>query len=813
MNTQNEILQQVIAQAHSAGWTNILAEQTFRSAGTNYQPDLILGYNGYPLAVLEVKTAASGQLQEGLTRSLEYAVGLGIPIALATNGRQGLQQIINSADATPLDRIPTPQQLWGELGRDWSPSDPRLAPLLAPGDPPFRLHQLLAIGHTLDAVMAGSTRLGIAMVQGSGRHFAVHQILVKLINSGYRRRALYLFESSEALEQTLHRLSKAAVDVVAVKQQSDFANPGRIHLCTMHRFLKQCEDQAGFVRSDWYDLIVTQDARQTAYHLSQLNYFAQAVQIASAYAPTEPFFETVFQYTLEDVLTAEEAKPPPGFRSVRLGDVAELRTGVVGSLVSRLSQGNAPKTDFALIAARDLGEEAVMFSQAKRIEAALPDESALRVGDILVSSFFALSRPLIVLLREAPKSSAVHAHSLIRIRVNTQQVKPEEVYAFLMSDAGQRALTHYSSSLKGTLRLTVSALADLRVFLPESTVKAEKQLGAVSRAIYLIKERVLPALERAEQAGPNGSSERSEREIASGFLKQILPELIPPPLSETIINQYPAPIALAFRRFMEARFNPHEQLLRLRDLYESATMFLYYLMLSDWFRNLEPSQFKIEERNTRQAYNGFSMSARIDFVECVVNAARAGLRNELFIPEVADADVIVPARTLQDFRNAISHTSTAAESRQRKIIQQYQPVVESLLRAMGFLAQYRLVKIPLYYFRDGQTFQRIEIYQGTAVQVEEYPLPKESAPVQADHSHLVLLSPDSDVLDLHPFYQLIANEATRDEQHLCFLKQRKAGAKVLQGESITGAFELDLDGFESFEKLIESKALPTTKSS
>ena len=64
-----------------------------------------------------------------------------------------------------------------------------------------------------------------------------------------------------------------------------------------------------------------------------------------------------------------------------------------------------------------------------------------------------------------------------------------------------------------------------------------------------------------------------------------------------------------------------------------------------------------------------------------------------------------------------------------------------------------------------------------------------------------MLSPEDKVLDLYPLYQLLATEETRYATHLCFLKQRKAGDKRLDGESVQGAFEMALPGFEDFEAL------------
>jgi hypothetical protein len=66
----------------------------------------------------------------------------------------------------------------------------------------------------------------------------------------------------------------------------------------------------------------------------------------------------------------------------------------------------------------------------------------------------------------------------------------------------------------------------------------------------------------------------------------------------------------------------------------------------------------------------------------------------------------------------------------------------------------------------------------------------------------VLLDKDRQVLDLHPLYQVLAHDVTHHEAHLCFFKQRKASTKRLEGESVQGAFGIDLDGFDDLEVLL-----------
>ena len=82
---------------------------------------------------------------------------------------------------------------------------------------------------------------------------------------------------------------------------------------------------------------------------------------------------------------------------------------------------------------------------------------------------------------------------------------------------------------------------------------------------------------------------------------------------------------------------------------------------------------------------------------------------------------------------------------------------------------------------------------------------------KAVQDNLVLINKDEQVLDLHPMYQLLACEQSNYETHICFLKRRKQNQ--LLGESIQGAYEVEIDGFEEFENLTKSllDKLPSNK--
>src|SRR5436305_4631369 len=145
------------------------------------------------------------------------------------------------------------------------------------------------------------------------------------------------------------------------------------------------------------------------------------------------------------------------------------------------------------------------------------------------------------------------------------------------------------------LRAASSAhLAQLRVFLPlaaadkatnEPQLIAENapvltQAQALTRAI---EEQVLAILRKADD-----STDDTWRERVASSLQHLAAELIPKSLADIVRQEFPAPMAIAFRRFDLARHNPYEQLDRMINLVEACTYFVFHVLLADYSRARKP---------------------------------------------------------------------------------------------------------------------------------------------------------------------------------------------------------------------------------
>ena len=776
-----------------------------------YRPDIVLLYNLFPLAVVEITLdLVSPELIAFDAR--ERAEALGIPFALITDQKRILA--INTLSSGSLEFVdfPTPKDLWSSLGREWDLNDPRLYPPYLE-QRVFSLYQAVAVSRVIEAVLNGQRGILLAMTPGTGRTWVLFQVAWKLIQAGYCHRMLYLTDLVLQREQIKERFRPLDQNVHVLSKTHPPNASTCVHMATVSQ-LRTDETSHSLLSLpvDFYDLIFLESKPNEKVLLPIFEHFSMATRVAidNVKASTfPPDYVPVFTYTGHDVFETEYAEPPDGFVATRLADIAEIHRGT-RSRGSAIEVNSSPGSAICyFITPSNLQADGVLLPDSKSViaRADLEDQFTLKPGDILLTTFTTGAQNRVVMVPKDIPEPMTFNDSLIRIRVDPQRADSRAVFVFLQSDTGQRILRLMASGMV-IARLTERDVAGMQVFLPKIVGITDEaiKLGAAMRAIHEIKDRILPLLEQAEQDYEQSTANPEETpnlRAAAERLRDLASTLVPPSLAELVTTEYPIPVALAYRRFQDAQFDVYQQLLRLRDLFEAASYYLFHIVLADIVHNLDPQKYFIEDRGARRAYNGFSMAGRISFVSAILQIASRNKGQDLFIPELVDLiPILDSARYIQDdFRNRLSHTSTAHEGIAERTLRTFKPLVEQLLEQFEFLTRYPLVRISSFVVRQGRWVRRMVVYKGVIPRSEEETLSLLPIYPSAESDHLVLLGGEDKVLDLYPLYQLLTNEETRFETHLCFLKQRKQGERRLEGESIQGAFEIQLDGFDEFERL------------
>lgn len=838
MIREKQIHEQVKRLLLEAGWNkdDLLEEQTIYFREKVMRPDIVLSHNLYPMAAVEIKRPSDYPLALTVAadQAGEYAEAIDVPFAFATDGSGIVELRLAEGEESWITSFPSPSSLWSLLGREWDEGDPRLFP--PHRDPKITpmIYQARAVSQAVEAIVNGKNRVLISMAAGTGMTYVAFQIAWKLIQSLYRHRMLYLSDRVELayqagrvfepFEESVLVLAASTSSQMISDEGAEGKETRRVCIGTVAYFTNPREaPRFQELAPDFYDLIVVQDAEhQSAMPILEHFHKAVIVGFTSRDVPglkaSQFYGRPTFTYSLQEALIAQGMdKAPEGFEQSRLDEIAEIRSGMVTGRKKTVE--NPEEKGLYLISARDIGPDgAIDPKQLSRISletTRVVDEAGeidarnlLQADDILVARYFSRSDIRVGIIPQNLSCPTTFSNSLIRIRVDPELADPKDVFAFLRSDSGRLVVRRFASrSGTGFAQISIRELGQIPVLLPttpRARETAQEELGAVSIAKERLRRDILPLIEELEEEGDRGTEDHDQRlDSIATRLRSLADILAPPKLADRVMTDYPTPVALAYRRFHDARFNVYERILRLKDVFEAAAFYIYNLVLADLLRRLDPFAYYIADGGARRAYNGYSMSARMDFVTEVQRIAQANRSEDLFIPELVDSPVPALAKKLQeDLRNRLSHTATATESQQRRVLADFEPIVESMLSELDFLNRYQLVRVTSYFCERDRLVRRMEVYQGVVPEFDEQVLSDDTELIRADRNHLVLLDPDEgQVLDLYPLYQLVASEETRHENHLCFLKQRKVGQQLLEGESVQGAFSLSLPGFQDFETL------------
>jgi hypothetical protein len=501
-----------------------------------------------------------------------------------------------------------------------------------------------------------------------------------------------------------------------------------------------------------------------------------------------------------------ELRAPLGFREYRLGDIAEINAGVRVDSSDRLTTSIGKPVPFVQV--RHLRAHSIDQPYWIRPEKAnLVAAKRALPGDILVSSSGTVGK--VVLVGPDYPEGVLFDTSIRRVRITENGVPPESVAEFLQSELGQQQFRRLTS---GTVipHLSSANLAQMRVFLPlaavdqptgelPATTVTAPVLTQAQALAQAIEDQVLTVLRKADD-----TADETWRQRVASSLQQLAAELTPKPLAEIVRQEFPAPLAIAFRRFDMARHNPYEQLDRMINLVEACTYFAFHVLLANYSRAYWRDGIELPKEAMEALRSRATFDDRIRFIRAVTEAVQQH-KLEVFMPELVEAEVDVYAdRFRTGLRNPVAHSAPGSEAYVCDLIQRHRGDLEAMLERLRFLRQYSMCRIRSYYFHQGCWHYQVELYRGEEydVNIQELQLRDMAEEggrlIPAERDHLMLLSPEYEALDLWPYYQLHFSDLTCRESHLCFVKHFTAADEVLHGESVRSGIELRIPGFADY---------------
>ena len=325
--------------------------------------DYVLWYNkGIPLAIVEAKDNNHSS-SFGMQQAIAYGIMMNVPFVYTSNGDSFFEHDFTTGleKEFPLSEFPTADELMARWKKvDGSKiieiedktqykingkSEVYDVPLCfedklmntpfysGAGTYPPRYYQRNAVNRTLEAISKSQNRILIAMATGTGKTYTAFQIVWRLLDSGTKKKVLYLADRNNLVDQTIsgdfkplekviHKINFQKEDkskisayqvYFALYQQLDSAkHKGEENEETEEEIEAEVSKYKEFFAPDFFDLIIVDECHRGSAKADSrwrkiLDYFSGATQIGMTATPKETkyvsnidyFGEPVYQYSLK----------------------------------------------------------------------------------------------------------------------------------------------------------------------------------------------------------------------------------------------------------------------------------------------------------------------------------------------------------------------------------------------------------------------------------------------------------------------------------------------------------------------------------
>lgn len=286
-----------------------------------------------PIAIVEAKDN-NHTISHGLQQAMTYAQMLDIPFAFSSNGDGFAEHdFLTGKERTfGLDEFPTEKELIQRYkatvnaGAGLSDTQEKII-----AQPYYssqktyhpRYYQRIAINRTLDAIARGQNRLLLVMATGTGKTYTAFQIVYRLLQSGLKKKILYLADRNNLVDQSIQQdfapLEKVIHKVNFSKDDPRTITSYQVYFSLYQQLAGKNEEQdedaenaldklSQLFRPDFFDLIIVDEchrgsAKKESNWRKILEYFNSATQIGMTATPKETKYVSNIDYFGEPVYT------------------------------------------------------------------------------------------------------------------------------------------------------------------------------------------------------------------------------------------------------------------------------------------------------------------------------------------------------------------------------------------------------------------------------------------------------------------------------------------------------------------------------
>ncbi len=298
------------------GRINLKGNFVFREKPKKADYLLYLSANN-PIAVVEAKDN-NHTVSYGLQQAMTYAQMLDLPFAYSSNGDGFAEHdfLTGMEREFGIDEFPSEEELIARYkaernnGSGITPEEQQILdqPYYSSQNTyPPRYYQRIAVNRTLDAIARGQNRLLLVMATGTGKTYTAFQIVYRLLQSGMKRKILYLADRNLLVDQSIQQdfapLEKVIHKINFAKDDRSTITSHEVYF-SLYQQLVGDDDQEHFselFNPDFFDLIIVDEchrgsAKEDSRWRRILEYFNSATQIGMTATPKETSYVSNITY-------------------------------------------------------------------------------------------------------------------------------------------------------------------------------------------------------------------------------------------------------------------------------------------------------------------------------------------------------------------------------------------------------------------------------------------------------------------------------------------------------------------------------------
>lgn len=277
-----------------------------------------------PIAIVEAKDNKHS-ISYGLQQAMTYAEMLDVPFAYSSNGDGFFEHdfLTGKERELSMDEFPTEEELISRYkaesnhGEGLSLQEEKIIDqpyFSSMNSYPPRYYQRVAVNRTVEQIASGKDRLLLVMATGTGKTYTAFQIAYRLLQSGMKRKILYLADRNILVDQSIQQdfapLEKVIHKINVAKDDPSTITSHQVYFSLYQQLVgdDDAEHFSELFRPDFFDLIIVDEchrgsAKEESRWRKILEYFSSATQIGMTATPKETKYVSNINYFGEPIYT------------------------------------------------------------------------------------------------------------------------------------------------------------------------------------------------------------------------------------------------------------------------------------------------------------------------------------------------------------------------------------------------------------------------------------------------------------------------------------------------------------------------------